>query len=178
MKRNLALLAALLLLMLAAGCGGSVQSDTVADPAALTESADRLGDHASYASGNPGGITLHEMLSQTAGLPEAPGDEYGSIGRRQVVDLSTRAVGARAIHNYSSTGYSMLGAVIEEVTDMSYAEYLRSVYFESEGMTDTGSSLFLDDDLTMIVATNTGGADDGVAYRISHALLGTTLAES
>lgn len=118
---------------------------------------DTLGDHVPYATGELAEVTLHELLTHTAGLPGGLGDDYDPVSRTEIVELSASAIENRGQHNYSNPGYSMLGVVIEEVTGMSYEEYLREVFFAPLGMTDTG--YVLPDWSTDTVAVGYDGPD-------------------
>jgi CubicO group peptidase (beta-lactamase class C family) len=87
------------------------------------------------------GITIHHLLTHTSGLRSSFGGDRDEVTREQIVRLAldNRArwkPGER--YNYSNTGYSLLGAIVEQVTGMSYDAYLKSVFFEPLGMHDTG----------------------------------------
>lgn len=99
---------------------------------------DTLGEHVPYATGELADVTLHELLTHTAGLPGGLGDDFAPVSRREIVELGSAAIENRGEFNYSNPGYSMLGVVIEEITGLSYEEYLRSVFFLPLGMINTG----------------------------------------
>ena len=102
---------------------------------------DLLSDHLSGIPEDKSSITLHHLLTHTAGFPSALGDDYEQIGRQEFVSLATGTPlldEPGAFHEYSNVGYSLLAAVIEEVTGASYEEYLRTALFEPAGMLDTG----------------------------------------
>ena len=86
-------------------------------------------------------ITLHQLLSHTAGFPGAIGDDFASGGRDAWVAeaLATPldyAPGAG--YGYSNTGYSLLAAVVEIVAETGYEQFLRDRLFLEAGMPDTG----------------------------------------
>lgn len=87
------------------------------------------------------GITLHELLTHSAGFPGEIGDDYEAIGRDEFVKL---AMGTKLLfppgsaYEYSNVGYSLLGAIIEQVTGGSYERYLHDRLFVRAGMTQTG----------------------------------------
>lgn len=87
------------------------------------------------------GITVRHLLTHTAGLVEGLGDDYEPVSRAALVagamasELRSRP-GAR--HHYSNLGYSLLAAIIEEVSGLGYEEYLAQEIFAPAGMTDTG----------------------------------------
>lgn len=90
-------------------------------------------------------ITIHQLLTHTAGFDRYWNDAY----RAARSDLRTIAdylklfadtplefpPGTR--HHYGNSGYVILGALIEQVTGMSYYEYMRQRFFLPVGMHDT-----------------------------------------
>ena len=86
-------------------------------------------------------ITLHQLLTHTAGFAEALGDDYTPIGREEFIELAWQSP---LVHDpgedylYSNVGYSLLAAVIEKVTGQSYEAYLRNALFLPAGMENTG----------------------------------------
>jgi CubicO group peptidase (beta-lactamase class C family) len=89
-------------------------------------------------------ITLHHLLTHTAGLLEYSGDDYLMINREQFLEI----VFASALNftpgtqfNYSNAGYSLLAAIIEIVTGDSYEDFLRRHFFDPVGMSATGYRL-------------------------------------
>jgi CubicO group peptidase (beta-lactamase class C family) len=100
---------------------------------------DRLGDHVPYATGKLADVTLHELLTHTAGLPGGMGNDYDEVDRKKIVEMAATEIEYPAQgFEYSNTGYSMLGAVIEEITGGSYEAYLHEALFKPAGMTMTG----------------------------------------
>jgi CubicO group peptidase (beta-lactamase class C family) len=86
-------------------------------------------------------ITLHHLLTHTAGFPGAIGDDFEPIGRQEFVALAMRtpllfAPGER--YHYSNVGYSLLGAIIEELTGRPYERFLHEHLFAPAGMAETG----------------------------------------
>jgi CubicO group peptidase (beta-lactamase class C family) len=88
------------------------------------------------------GITIHHLLTHTAGFPgEMGGGDAEAIGRDALVArvLSTpleAAPGAR--FEYSNEGYSLAGAIVEIVSGQGYEAYLREHLFLPARMRDTG----------------------------------------
>ncbi len=86
-------------------------------------------------------ITLHQLLTHTAGLPEDLVDDYAPVLRDEYIDI---AMSTPLIHSpgetysYSNAGYSLLAAIIERVTGRSYEAYLHEALFEPAGIGDTG----------------------------------------
>jgi CubicO group peptidase (beta-lactamase class C family) len=93
-------------------------------------------------------ITLHHLLTHTAGLRPAYGDDLEVIARDDLV----RRIFAAPLDNppgerfeYSNAGYTLLAVIVEKVTDMPYEEYLRETFYLPNHMTRTGlTSLAID----------------------------------
>ena len=86
-------------------------------------------------------ITLHQLLTHTAGFMDALGDDYAPIGREEFVKL---ALGSKlpskpgARYSYSNVGFSLLGIIVELVTGKNYEDFLQEALFKPAGMTRTG----------------------------------------
>jgi CubicO group peptidase (beta-lactamase class C family) len=90
------------------------------------------------------GITIHHLLTHSAGLEDIFGDDYELMPRDSLVGLALRSEllwepGTR--HRYSNAGYSLLGAIIEKVSGRPYEDFLASRLFEPAGLTQTGYRL-------------------------------------
>lgn len=86
-------------------------------------------------------VTLHQLLTHSAGLHGGVGGDYDPVNRDEMLAIIGREgllfePGER--FEYSNPGYSLLGMVVEEVSGMSYDDYLATALFEPAGMTDTG----------------------------------------
>jgi len=88
------------------------------------------------------GITLHHLLTHSAGLRSdfvetdftpVERDEY--VRRALASDLLFEP---GASYAYANSGYSLLGAIVERLTGKSYEAYLREALFEPAGMEQTG----------------------------------------
>jgi CubicO group peptidase (beta-lactamase class C family) len=89
-------------------------------------------------------ITVHHLLTHTAGLPEALGDDYEPLRRSELVAAALRSglesyPGAE--YRYSNVGYSLLAAIVEEASGLAYEEFLAKHLFTPAGMTQTGYTL-------------------------------------
>lgn len=89
-------------------------------------------------------ITVHHLLTHTAGFPGAIGDDFEPIGRDAFVERALalelpRAAGER--YEYSNVGYSLLGAIVEIASGRPYEAFLRETLFLPAGMEDTGYRL-------------------------------------
>lgn len=87
------------------------------------------------------GITLHHLLTHTSGLREAGAGDFDDVSREEVVRRAMNAGLASEPgedYAYSNLGYSLLGAVVEEVTGSPYEAWVREHLFRPDGMHDTG----------------------------------------
>jgi CubicO group peptidase (beta-lactamase class C family) len=86
-------------------------------------------------------ITLHHLLTHSAGFRGALGDDYNPIGRDEFVKL---AFGSALIfkpgerYEYSNVGFSLLGIIVELVSGKSYEDFLYAELFKPAGMERTG----------------------------------------
>ncbi len=86
-------------------------------------------------------ITLHHLLTHTAGFRDSLGGDYEKVGRDEFIKLALasklRSKPGKS-YSYSNVGYSLLGAIIEQVTGVSYEKHLHDSLFVPAGMTKTG----------------------------------------
>ncbi|HUV30535.1 MAG TPA: serine hydrolase domain-containing protein [Acidobacteriota bacterium] len=90
------------------------------------------------------GITLHHLLTHTAGLVVSTGRDYEQAGRDEVVRRALSGpVGFRPGERfeYTNTGYSLLAAIVEIVSGQPYEQFLSEQFFTPAGMTHTGYRL-------------------------------------
>lgn len=105
------------------------------------DASDPIAKHLGGVPADKRDITLHHLLTHTAGLPNALGGDYQPLTRR---DLLAGALGSElrsrpgSEYRYSNVGYSVLGAIIEKASGLGYEEFLAEHLFEPAGMTDTG----------------------------------------
>ncbi|MGW0659943.1 serine hydrolase domain-containing protein [Streptodolium elevatio] len=136
----------------AAGC------DTVYDIGSITKSftaaavlklemngalrvTDSIGVHLGAVPADKRAITIHQLLTHTSGLPEGIGEDYEPLSRDAMLGraLATPLEAAPGEEfAYSNTGYSVLAAVVEKVSGMSYGDFLARNLFGPAGMTRTG----------------------------------------
>ena len=93
------------------------------------------------------GVTVRHLLSHTSGLPDLFGElpeapvqetraEIDRLLARIAADPLATAPGTE--YAYSNFNYMLLGYAIEVASAELWADYLRSVFFEPLGMSDTG----------------------------------------
>ncbi|HEX9953326.1 MAG TPA: serine hydrolase [Rubricoccaceae bacterium] len=86
-------------------------------------------------------ITVHHLLTHSAGLLDALGGDYEVAPRDSVVRLAMASdlawvPGTR--YRYSNVGYTLLGAIVERVSGLGYETYLREHVLLPAGMEKTG----------------------------------------
>src|SRR5258707_12078061 len=87
------------------------------------------------------GITLHQLMTHTSGLPDSIGDEYDVMTRDDFLKgvFATPLVHLPGGHfTYSDAGYALLAAVVEVVSGRSLGDFLHDQIFEPAGMRHTG----------------------------------------
>lgn len=86
-------------------------------------------------------ITLHHLLTHSAGLVEGLGDDYQVMSRTAMINAAMKSrprsrPGAK--FHYSNLGYSLLAAVVEKASGMSYEGFLHKYVFAPAHMSQTG----------------------------------------
>jgi CubicO group peptidase (beta-lactamase class C family) len=89
-------------------------------------------------------ITVHHLLTHSAGLAGDFGHDYDIMPRDSLVGLALASrlrwePGTR--YAYSNAGYSLLGAIIEILAGQGYEQYLHARLLASAGMRQTGYTL-------------------------------------
>jgi CubicO group peptidase (beta-lactamase class C family) len=92
-------------------------------------------------------ITIHQLLTHSAGFEDGLGDDYDLVSKDDFLELAFESElqfepGKR--YAYSNAGYSLLGIIIEEVTGQSYESFLKTHLFNPAGMKSTGYNLIKD----------------------------------
>jgi CubicO group peptidase (beta-lactamase class C family) len=87
--------------------------------------------------------TLHQLLTHHAGLADSCGKDFDKVSK---ADLLRRCMAMPLAHppgeeNYSNMGYSILAAVVEQISGQSWEQYLRAHIWEPLGMRHTGFAL-------------------------------------
>lgn len=89
-------------------------------------------------------ITIHQLLTHTAGLESDFAKDYDAVGRdeyvRRILTSKLRSAPG-AEHDYANSGYSLLGAIVEIASKQPYETYLQGHLFEPAGMHETGYKL-------------------------------------
>ncbi len=105
---------------------------------------DTIGKFFSGAPEEKSTITVHQLLTHTAGFRDALGFDFEEVGRgeylRRAFDSELQfEPGSK--YAYSNVGYSILAAILETVTGESYDEFVYERLFKPAGMNDTGYDL-------------------------------------
>lgn len=86
-------------------------------------------------------ILIHDLLTHSAGFPGALGRDYDPLTRdefiRKAMSLELPREPGDA-YEYSNVGFSLLAAIVEIVSGISYDEFTQEYLFEPAGMTQTG----------------------------------------
>jgi len=102
---------------------------------------DTLGKFFPAAVDDKRAITLHQLLTHTAGFKRHIGRDEEAMSKESYIE---RAFSADLVqqpgkgYRYSNVGYGLLAAVIETVTGQTYEEYLFSALWQPAGMFSTG----------------------------------------
>lgn len=86
-------------------------------------------------------ITIHQLLSHSSGLVDAIGKDFTKVTKKDFLQqlFETQLLfkpGEK--YSYSNTGYSILGIIIESVSNQSYEAFLNEYLFTPAGMQQTG----------------------------------------
>ena len=92
-------------------------------------------------------ITIHQLLTHTAGFSESIGPDYSEFGKLSEIsqkDYFEKLFASNLLsepgeqYSYSNSGYSILGRIIEIVSGQSYEVFLNEHLFVPAGMLQTG----------------------------------------
>lgn len=102
---------------------------------------DPLSKYFPEAPADKGVITVHQLLTHTAGLADALGDDYDAVDAAQFARLTFAAPldnKPGEVYQYSNVGFSLLGIIVEKVSGQSYDRFLREQLWLPAGMKRTG----------------------------------------
>jgi CubicO group peptidase (beta-lactamase class C family) len=86
-------------------------------------------------------ITIHQLLTHTAGFSESIGRDFDEISQKQFFEklFSSKLLSEPGEkYSYSNTGYSILGRIIELASGQPYEAFLNEHLFTPAGMKQTG----------------------------------------
>ncbi len=103
-----------------------------------------IGDYLDGVPPDKEGLTIHHLLTHTAGVIESTGPDYVEAGRdetvRKILDAPLGFEPGTEF-SYSNAGYSLLAAIVELVSERPYEEFLRDELWQPAGMRHTGYRL-------------------------------------
>jgi len=116
-------------------------------------------------------ITIHQLLTHTAGFLDSLGRDFSEISQK---DFFEKLFASKLLtepgekYSYSNTGYSILGRIIELASGQSYEAFLNEHLFTPAGMLQTGYLLPKWDTKQMSHGYNRNIIETGVNnYKIS-----------
>ena len=86
-------------------------------------------------------ITIHQLLTHSAGFLESLGRDFSEISQKEFFEnifASKLLSEPGEKYSYSNTGYSILGRIIELASGQSYEAFLNEYLFTPAGMLQTG----------------------------------------
>lgn len=101
---------------------------------------DKISQHLPGLKGAISDVTLHELLTHTAGITEETGRDDAPMTKQGLIEHLNQQQLAypRGEHHYSNLGYSLLGMVVEDVSGKPLDVYLAENFFNAIGMKNTG----------------------------------------
>jgi CubicO group peptidase (beta-lactamase class C family) len=114
-------------------------------------------------------VTIHQLLTHTSGIPSYT-NRYGGQLNRLTLEADSLVIkycsdslefepGSQ--FRYNNSGYAILGAIIEHVSEKSYQQVLQEKIFEPLGMKNSG----YDNDERLLANRASGYAKDFSGYR-------------
>jgi CubicO group peptidase (beta-lactamase class C family) len=103
---------------------------------------DTLGDLFDGVPEDKAGITVHQLLTHTAGISRQDlGFRYDQASKEDFLTAffaSTLATEPGTRHTYANTGYILLAAIVEQVSGQPFEDYLQQYLLEPAGLSQTG----------------------------------------
>jgi CubicO group peptidase (beta-lactamase class C family) len=102
---------------------------------------DSIGKYFRGAPADTRNITIRQLMNHRAGFPLGIGGDFEPLSRQALVDraMQTKLLftpGTR--ESYSNTGFSLLAAIIEQVTGTTYDVYVQNAILAPLGLHGTG----------------------------------------
>ncbi|NDJ54899.1 MAG: beta-lactamase family protein [Chloroflexi bacterium] len=113
----------------------------------LLDVQDSISDHLEGLPEDKRAITIHHLLTHTAGFSQSHfQDDLSPMTYEQAVEAIYALPLARQpgqLYEYSNSGYTLLAIIVQEVSGQDFQAYMMEKVFEPAGMTSTG---FWDDE--------------------------------
>ncbi len=116
---------------------------------------DPIADHIEGVPEDKRSITIHHLLTHSSGITEPRLGDHDPVTREEYLAMVfdaplESAPGER--YSYSNAGYSLLAAIIEFKSGMSYEQWMQAEVFEPAGLERTGYKLADWSDSTLAIA--------------------------
>lgn len=101
---------------------------------------DRIATYLKGAPADKQDITIHQLLTHSAGFPESLGPDEESISRDSLVALAFATpleFKPGTSYEYSNVGYSLAAAIVEKVSGQHYEDFMRTLWNQA-GLVRTG----------------------------------------
>jgi CubicO group peptidase (beta-lactamase class C family) len=115
-------------------------------------------------------ITVHQLLTHSAGFRPALGSDEQYLGRDDYLQRAWNSLlefEPGTEFGYSNTGYSIAAAIVEVVSGQAYMDFLERNIFEPAGMHDTGTPVDFRDDSRLAIGYRGDGRWGTLAERWS-----------
>lgn len=101
---------------------------------------DTISQHIPELKGAISDVTLHELLTHTAGITNETGPDDAPMTQAALIKHVNKLqlTYSRGEHHYSNLGYSLLGMVVERLSGKPLDVYLAESFFNKIGMKNTG----------------------------------------
>jgi len=120
---------------------------------------DKLSKYFSSAPKEYQNITIHQLLTHSSGIIGGIGNDEEPISREAFLKklwLESLEFEPGSGYRYSNAGYSLLGMIIEQVSKMSYEDFLRENLFIPSKMESTGYLVAGRDTTRLAIGYNKG----------------------
>jgi CubicO group peptidase (beta-lactamase class C family) len=101
---------------------------------------DRLGELLDDVPADKRDITVHQLLTHSSGLDAGFGGDFDGTTKEEFLAkaFASELISEQGEYRYSNAGYSLLAAIIEEVSGSDYESYLRQNILMPIGLKHTG----------------------------------------
>jgi CubicO group peptidase (beta-lactamase class C family) len=102
---------------------------------------DAIGKYFRGAPADKRDITIRQLMNHRAGFPIGIGGDFEPIGRQALIDSAMKTTllfAPDTRESYSNTGFSLLAAIIEQVTGTTYEHYVHQSILAPLGLRRTG----------------------------------------
>ena len=114
---------------------------------------DRVSKYFPDAPADKAGITVHQLLTHSAGLPDAVASDEETINRATFIE---RALSADLLfepgssYSYSNVGYSVVAAIIEDISGQPYEVFVRESLLAKHNLKSIGYAMVFDPERSLL----------------------------